>query len=126
MLLLLVSICWSECNFSSSGAAGQIGYSLVFQIAHGRLLGFDQQIELRLLDLAPMQKVLEGVKMELFDTASPLITSIVATSSLETAFKGADIALLVGARPRGPGMERKDLLAGIFDFIFQIDFKTNH
>jgi len=95
-----------------TGAAGQIGYSLLFRIASGEMLGKDQPVILQLLEL-PMEKAqaaLKGVMMELDDCAFPLLVGMVGTDDAEVAFKDADIALLVGARPRGPGMERKDLL----------------
>ncbi|HRQ63281.1 MAG TPA: malate dehydrogenase [Xanthomonadaceae bacterium] len=95
-----------------TGAAGQIGYSLLFRIASGEMLGKDQPVILQLLEL-PIDKVqaaLRGVMMELEDCAFPLLAGMVGTGDAEVAFKDADIALLVGARPRGPGMERKDLL----------------
>lgn len=95
-----------------TGAAGQIGYSLLFRIASGEMLGRDQPVILQLLEL-PMEKAqaaLKGVMMELEDCAFPLLAGMVGTDDAEVAFKDADIALLVGARPRGPGMERKDLL----------------
>ncbi|MFC4729798.1 malate dehydrogenase [Coralloluteibacterium thermophilus] len=95
-----------------TGAAGQIGYSLLFRIASGEMLGKDQPVILQLLEL-PMEKAqaaLKGVIMELEDCAFPLLAGVVGTDDPEVAFKDADIALLVGARPRGPGMERKDLL----------------
>lgn len=100
-----------------TGAAGQIGYALLFRIAAGEMLGKDQPMILRLLELTPAMKALEGVVMELEDCAFPLLASIVATDDANVAFEDADYALLVGARPRGPGMERSDLLAanaGIF------------
>jgi malate dehydrogenase len=93
-----------------TGAAGQIGYSLLFRIANGDMLGKDQPIILQLLDLPQGQKALKGVMMELDDCAFPLLAGMVATDDPATAFKDAQYALLVGARPRGPGMERKDLL----------------
>ena len=93
-----------------TGAAGQIGYALLFRIASGAMLGDDQPIVLQLLDITPAMEALEGVKMELEDCAFPLLTGIVCTDDPNAAFKDADFALLVGARPRGPGMERKDLL----------------
>ncbi|MHB8911835.1 MAG: malate dehydrogenase [Lysobacter sp.] len=95
-----------------TGAAGQIGYSLLFRIASGEMLGKDQPVILQLLEL-PMEKAqaaLKGVMMELEDCAFPLLAGMVGTDDAGVAFKDADIALLVGARPRGPGMERKDLL----------------
>ncbi len=96
-----------------TGAAGQIGYALLFRIASGEMLGKDQPVILQLLELADekAQKALKGVMMELDDCAFPLLQGMSAHSDPETAFKDVDIALLVGARPRGPGMERKDLLA---------------
>ncbi|MGH8604263.1 MAG: malate dehydrogenase [Gammaproteobacteria bacterium] len=100
-----------------TGAAGQIGYALLFRIAAGEMLGKDQPMILRLLELTPAMKALEGVVMELEDCAFPLLVSIVATDDANVAFEDADYALLVGAKPRGPGMERSDLLAanaGIF------------
>ncbi|MFT3807319.1 malate dehydrogenase [Arenimonas sp.] len=95
-----------------TGAAGQIGYSLLFRIASGEMLGKDQPVILQMLEL-PMEKAqaaLKGVMMELEDCAFPLLAGMVGTDDPEVAFKDADVALLVGARPRGPGMERKDLL----------------
>ena len=95
-----------------TGAAGQIGYSLLFRIASGEMLGKDQPVILQLLEL-PMDKAqaaLRGVIMELEDCAFPLLAGVVGTADPMVAFKDADIALLVGAMPRGPGMERKDLL----------------
>ena len=93
-----------------TGAAGQIGYSLIFRIAAGEMLGKDQPIILQLLEITPALKNLAGVVMELNDCAFPTLAGIVATDDPNVAFKDADYALLVGARPRGPGMERKDLL----------------
>ncbi len=96
-----------------TGAAGQIGYALLFRIANGDLLGPDQPVILQLLEIPDekAQKALAGVIMELEDCAFPLLAGIVATGDPMVAFKDADVALLVGARPRGPGMERKDLLS---------------
>ena len=96
-----------------TGAAGQIGYSLLFRIASGEMLGKEQPIDLQLLEIPDekAQKALKGVMMELDDCAFPLLAGMQAHSEPATAFKDIDIALLVGARPRGPGMERKDLLA---------------
>jgi malate dehydrogenase len=96
-----------------TGAAGQIGYSLLFRIANGDLLGKDQPVILQLLEIPDekAQKALAGVMMELEDCAFPLLAGMTAHSDPMTAFKDIDIALLVGARPRGPGMERKDLLS---------------
>ncbi|MDB5915947.1 MAG: malate dehydrogenase, partial [Massilia sp.] len=95
-----------------TGAAGQIGYSLLFRIANGDMLGKDQPVILQLLEIADekAQKALKGVMMEVDDCAFPLLAGMTAHSDPMTAFKDADFALLVGARPRGPGMERKDLL----------------
>ncbi len=95
-----------------TGAAGQIGYSLLFRIASGEMLGKDRPVILQLLEIPDekAQKALKGVMMELDDCAFPLLQGMVATSDPMVAFKDADVALLVGARPRGPGMERKDLL----------------
>src|ERR1700704_5132644 len=100
-----------------TGAAGQIGYSLVFRIASGQLLGPDQPIVLRLLEIEPAMKGLHGVAMELDDCAFPLLTDMVLTSDTEEAFDGTSWALLVGSVPRKAGMERGDLLSingGIF------------
>ncbi len=93
-----------------TGAAGQIGYALLFRVASGAMLGDDQPVILQLLDITPAMEALEGVRMELDDCAFPLLADIVCTDDPNVAFKDADYALLVGARPRGPGMERKDLL----------------
>jgi len=95
-----------------TGAAGQIGYALLFRIAAGEMLGKDQPVILQLLEIPDekAQKALKGVIMELEDCAFPLLAGVTAHSDPMTAFKDADVALLVGARPRGPGMERKDLL----------------
>ncbi|WP_136248127.1 malate dehydrogenase [Halomonas borealis] len=93
-----------------TGAAGQISYSLAFRIASGDMLGKDQPVILQLLEITPALEALNGVVMELNDCAFPLVQDIVATDDANVAFKDADYALLVGARPRGPGMERKDLL----------------
>ncbi len=93
-----------------TGAAGQISYSLLFRIAAGDMLGKDQPVILQLLEITPALEALKGVAMELDDCAFPLLAGIVQTDNPNVAFKDADYALLVGARPRGPGMERKDLL----------------
>ncbi|MDH3274963.1 MAG: malate dehydrogenase [Gammaproteobacteria bacterium] len=93
-----------------TGAAGQIGYQLAFRIASGQMLGNDQPVILQLLEIPPALAALHGVVMELDDCAFPTLAGIVATDDPNTAFKDSDYALLVGARPRGPGMERKDLL----------------
>ena len=102
----------SPVRVAVTGAAGQIGYSLVYRIASGEMLGPDQPVVLQMLEL-PMEKAqaaLKGVMMELEDCAFPLLAGMVGTDDAKVAFKDADIAMLVGARPRGPGMERKDLL----------------
>jgi malate dehydrogenase len=93
-----------------TGAAGQIGYSLLFRIANGDMLGKDQPIILQLLDITPALPAVKGVVMELEDCAFPLLQGVVVTDDPKAAFKDADYALLVGARPRSKGMERKDLL----------------
>jgi len=93
-----------------TGAAGQISYSLLFRIASGQMLGEDQPVILQMLEITPALNALKGVAMELEDCAFPLLEGLVCTDKAEEAFKDADYALLVGARPRGPGMERKDLL----------------
>ncbi|MDO8417328.1 MAG: malate dehydrogenase [Agitococcus sp.] len=95
-----------------TGAAGQIGYSLLFRIASGEMLGKDQPVILQLLEVPfeKAQQALQGVMMELEDCAFPLLAGMIAADDANVAFKDADIAILVGARPRGPGMERKDLL----------------
>ncbi len=93
-----------------TGAAGQIGYSLLFRIANGDMLGKDQPVILQLLDITPALPAVRGVVMELEDCAFPLLAGVVVTDDPNVAFKDADVALLVGARPRSKGMERKDLL----------------
>ena len=93
-----------------TGAAGQIGYALLFRIASGAMLGKDQPIELKLLEIPPAMDALRGVVMEVEDCAFPLVRNVVTTDQPEVAFEGADVAMLVGSRPRGPGMERNDLL----------------
>lgn len=93
-----------------TGAAGQISYSLLFRIAAGEMLGPDQPVILQLLEITPALEALKGTVMEIEDCAFPLISDIVQTDDPNVAFKDADYVLLVGARPRGPGMERKDLL----------------
>jgi malate dehydrogenase len=93
-----------------TGCAGQIGYALLFRIAAGDMLGPDQPVILQMIEVTPALKALEGVVMELRDCAFPLLADIVATDDVNVGFKDADYAILVGARPRGPGMERKDLL----------------
>lgn len=101
----------SPVRVTVTGAAGQISYSLLFRIAAGDMLGKDQPVILQLLEITPALKALQGVAMELDDCAFPLLAGIVTTDDPAVAFKDSDYALLVGARPRGPGMERKDLLA---------------
>jgi malate dehydrogenase len=98
-------------NVTVTGAAGQIGYALLFRIASGHLLGPDTPVRLRLLEITPALKAAEGTAMELDDCAFPLLAGIDITDDLKTAFDGANVGLLVGARPRGPGMERGDLLS---------------
>jgi malate dehydrogenase len=93
-----------------TGAAGQIGYALLFRVASGAMLGNDQPVILQLLEITPALGAVKGVVMELDDCAFPLVQDIVYTDDANVAFKNADYALLVGSRPRGPGMERKDLL----------------
>jgi malate dehydrogenase len=93
-----------------TGAAGQIGYSLLFRIASGEMLGQDQPVILQLLEITPALNALKGVVMELDDCAFPLLAGVVQSDDANVAFKDADVALLVGARPRSKGMERKDLL----------------
>ncbi len=107
----------SPITVSVTGAAGQIGYALLFRIASGAMFGPDQPVNLRLIEIEPGMKALQGVIMELDDCAFPLLNEITATSDLDVGFKGANWALLVGSVPRGPGMERGDLLkvnGGIF------------
>ncbi|HCI91455.1 MAG TPA: malate dehydrogenase, partial [Verrucomicrobiales bacterium] len=104
-------------TISVTGAAGQIGYALLFRIASGSMFGPDQPVNLRLLEIEPGMKALQGVIMELEDCAFPLLNEVTATSDLDVGFSGANWALLVGSVPRGPGMERGDLLkvnGGIF------------
>ncbi len=93
-----------------TGAAGQISYSIIFRIASGSMLGPDQPVILQLLEIPPAMDALKGVVMELNDCAFPLVAGVVATDDPNVAFKDTDYAILVGARPRGPGMERSDLL----------------
>ncbi len=93
-----------------TGAAGQLGYALVFRVASGEMLGPDQPVILQLLEIPPAMGALDGVIMEISDCAFPLLRGVVPTDDPDTAFKDADIALLVGSRPRGPGMERGELL----------------
>jgi len=102
----------SPLRVAVTGAAGQIGYSLLFRIASGEMLGKDQPVILQLLEIPDekAQKALQGVMMELDDCAFPLLAGMTPTADPRVAFRDVDVALLVGARPRGPGMERKDLL----------------
>lgn len=101
----------SPVRVTITGAAGNIGYAMAFRIAAGDMLGADQPVILQLLEITPALDALKGVVMELNDCAFPLLHDIVATDDASVAFKDCDYAMLVGARPRGPGMERKDLLA---------------
>lgn len=100
----------SPVRVAVTGAAGQIGYSLLFRIASGDMLGPDQPVILQLLEVSPAMDALQGVVMELDDCAFPLVAGIQASDQAEEAFRDAEYILLVGAKPRGPGMERKDLL----------------
>ncbi|MFZ2208755.1 MAG: malate dehydrogenase [Porticoccaceae bacterium] len=100
----------SPVRVAVTGAAGQISYSLLFRIAAGEMLGADQPVILQLLEITPALTALQGAVMELEDCAFPLLAGVVQTDDAAVAFRDADYALLVGARPRGPGMERKDLL----------------
>ena len=93
-----------------TGAAGQIGYQLAFRIASGQMLGNDQPVILQLLEISSAIKALEGVAMELDDCAFKVLSSVIITDNADVAFKDSNYAFLVGAKPRGPGMERKDLL----------------
>src|SRR5262252_2318486 len=107
----------SPIHVTVTGAAGQIGYSLLFRIAHGDMFGPDQSVVLHMLEIEPAMKSLEGVAMELDDCAFPLLHDMVLTSNAEEAFDGVSWALLVGSVPRKAGMERGDLLSingGIF------------
>jgi len=97
-------------NVTITGAAGQIGYALAFRVASGAMLGPDQPVNLHLLEITPALPALGGVVMELSDCAFPTLNKVVATDDAKVAFKDCGVGLLVGARPRGPGMERKDLL----------------
>src|SRR6188768_1063796 len=97
-------------NVAITGAAGQIGYALAFRVASGQMLGPDQPVNLQLLEITAALPALSGVVMELNDCAFPTLNRVVATDDARAAFQDCHVALLVGARPRGPGMERKDLL----------------
>jgi malate dehydrogenase len=107
-----VEILWMKqpLNVAITGAAGQIGYALAFRVASGAMLGPDQPVNLHLLEITPALPTLQGVVMELNDCAFPTLNKVIATDDARVAFKDCHAALLVGARPRGPGMERKDLL----------------
>jgi malate dehydrogenase len=94
-----------------TGGCGQIAYNLLFKIAHGDMLGKDQKVSLSVYDIPAAAGALEGIRMELEDSAFPLLEELKVTTDLKEAFHGADYALLVGSKPRGPGMERKDLLS---------------
>ncbi|MEO0997056.1 MAG: malate dehydrogenase [Pseudomonadota bacterium] len=113
----------SPVRVAITGAAGQIGYQLAFRIASGQMLGADQPVVLQLLEIPPALPALQGVVMELDDCAFPTLAGIVATDQPDPAFRDADFALLVGARPRGPGMERKDLLEANAE-IFSVQGKA--
>src|SRR3978361_1678660 len=93
-----------------TGAAGQIGYAVLFRIASGQLLGPDEKVELRLLEVPQAVKAAEGTALELFDCAFPLLSGIEITDDASKAFDGVNVAMLIGARPRSKGMERADLL----------------
>ena len=97
-------------NVAITGAAGQIGYALAFRVASGQMLGPDQPVNLHLLEITAAMQALQGVVMELADCAFATLNKAIATDDAKVAFRDCNIALLVGARPRGPGMERKDLL----------------
>src|SRR5579863_992280 len=97
-------------NVAITGAAGQIGYALAFRIASGQMLGFDTPVALHLLEITAALPALEGVLMELSDCAFATLQSVAATADAEAAFRDCAVAMLVGARPRSAGMERKDLL----------------
>jgi malate dehydrogenase len=97
-------------NVAITGAAGQIGYALAFRVASGQLLGADQPVNLHLLEITPALPALQGLVMELSDCAFPTLNKVVASDDARVAFRDCHAAILVGARPRGPGMERKDLL----------------
>lgn len=109
-----------------TGAAGQIAYSLVFRIAAGEMLGHDQPVILQLLDVSATLPILQGVRMELEDCAYPLLQEIIITDQVEIAFLACDYALLVGAKPRSAGMERRDLLAVNAPIFYQQGQALNH
>jgi malate dehydrogenase len=106
-----------------TGAAGQISYSIIFRIANGDMLGKDQPVILQLLEIPPAMDALNGVVMELSDCAYPLVAGIIPTDDPNVAFQDTDYAVLVGARPRGPGMERSDLLKANAE-IFSVQGKA--
>ncbi len=106
-----------------TGAAGQISYSIIFRIANGDMLGKDQPVILQLLEIPPAMDALNGVVMELCDCAFPLLAGVIPTDDPNVAFQGTDYAVLVGARPRGPGMERSDLLKANAE-IFSVQGKA--
>ena len=108
-----------------TGAAGQISYSLLFRIAAGEMLGKDQPIILQLLEISPALEVLQGTVMEIEDCAFPLVAEIIQTDDPDIAFKNAQFCILVGARPRGPGMERNDLLEANAQ-IFSLQGKVHY
>ena len=117
----------SPVRVTITGAAGQIGYQLAFRIASGQMLGNDQPVVLQMLEIPPALPALQGVVMELNDCAFSTLAGIVATDDPNVAFKDSDYALLVGARPRGPGMERKDLLeANAAIFSGQVKARNDH
>jgi malate dehydrogenase len=113
----------SPVRVTITGAAGQISYSLIFRIAHGDMLGKDQPVILQLLEIPPAMEALNGTVMELNDCAFPLVAGIIPTDNPDVAFKDTDYAVLVGARPRGPGMERSDLLKANAE-IFSVQGKA--
>ena len=99
-----------------TGGAGNIGYALVFMIGQGRLFGPTQPVSLTLLEIPPAQQTLNGVLMEIKDCAFPLLSEVKGTTNYKEGFMGCQVAILVGARPRGPGMERKDLMSANAQF----------
>ena len=113
----------SPVRVTVTGAAGQISYALLFRIAAGEMLGPDQPVVLQLLEIPPAMKALKGVAMELDDCAFPLVSEIICTDDAEKAFNDSSYALLIGARPRGAGMERKDLLEANAE-IFSVQGKA--
>ncbi|PIE56444.1 MAG: malate dehydrogenase [Desulfobulbus propionicus] len=113
----------SPVRVAVTGAAGQISYSIIFRIASGSMLGPDQPVILQLLEIPPAMDALKGVEMELMDCAFPLVQGVITSDDPNVAFKDADIAFLIGARPRGPGMERGDLLKANAE-IFSVQGKA--